>query len=122
VDGTDQKEDSVAAIDESVNDGSSKQLSGQQTTEQEGMQQPTINGSGKGKQWLATMRVRGQRMAMAAKGGSSQRRDCHGQRGVIGVLEVAEASWIWMSKVHVAEGGRKHEDESVFWGREQLLR
>ncbi len=38
-------------------------------TEQGRTQQPTIDGSGKGKQWLATTRVRGQRLAMAAKGG-----------------------------------------------------
>ncbi len=45
------------------------------------MQQPTIDGSGKGKQWLATTRVRGQQLAMAAKEGGGQIWDCHGQRG-----------------------------------------
>jgi hypothetical protein len=49
-------------------------------TEQGRMQQPTIDGSGEDKQWLATTRVRGQRLAIVAKGGSSWRRDCHGQR------------------------------------------
>jgi hypothetical protein len=44
-------------------------------TEQGRTQQPTINGSGKGKQWLATTGVRGQQLAMAEKGGSGWRRD-----------------------------------------------
>ncbi len=44
-------------------------------TEQGRTQQTTIDGSGKGKQWLATTRVRGQRLAMAAKEGSGRRRD-----------------------------------------------
>jgi hypothetical protein len=79
-DGTDQKEDSAAAGKESVNDGSSRQWTRQQMTEQGRAQQPTIDGSGKSKQWLATTRVRGQQLAMVEKGGSSQRRDCHGQR------------------------------------------
>jgi hypothetical protein len=79
-DGTDQKEDGVAAGKESVNDGSRGQRSGQRMTKQGRMQQPTIDGSGKGKQWLAMTRVRGQWLAMAAKEGSSRRRDCHGQR------------------------------------------
>jgi hypothetical protein len=57
-DGTDQKEDSAAAGKESVNDGSSGQQGGQRMTEQGRMQQPTIDGSGKGKQWLAMTRVR----------------------------------------------------------------
>jgi hypothetical protein len=60
------------------------------------------------------MRVRGQQLAMAAKGGGGQRRDCHGNGGVIVALERAEASWIWMTKIHVAEGGGKQEDGSVF--------
>jgi hypothetical protein len=76
----DQKEHSVAAGNKSVNDGSGGQWSGHRTMEQGKMQQPT-NGSGKGEQWLAIMRVRGQQLAMMAKGGSSRRRDCHGQRG-----------------------------------------
>jgi hypothetical protein len=58
--------------------------------EQGRTQQPTIDGSGKGKQWLATMRVRGKQLAMAAKGGGGWRRDCHGQRGVIAASEAAE--------------------------------
>jgi hypothetical protein len=58
----------VAAGKESVNDGSGGQWSGQQMTEQGRTQQPTIDGSSKGKKWLATTRVRGQRVAMAAKG------------------------------------------------------
>jgi hypothetical protein len=61
-------------------------------TEKGRTQQPTINGSSKGEQWLATTRVRGQQLAMAANEGSSQRRDCCGQRGVIAILEAAEAS------------------------------
>jgi hypothetical protein len=44
-------------------------LSRQWTTEQGRMQQPTIDGSGKGKQWLATTRVRGQQLAIVAKRG-----------------------------------------------------
>jgi hypothetical protein len=71
-------------------------------TEQGRMQQATIDGSGKGKQWLARTRVRGQRLAMAAKGGSGRRRDCHGQRRLMAALEAAEASWIWATKMHVA--------------------
>ncbi len=55
----------------SVNDGSSGQWSRQQMTEQGRMQQLTINGSGKGKQWLATTRVRGQLLPMAAKGAAA---------------------------------------------------
>jgi hypothetical protein len=54
------------------------------------------------KQWLAMTRVRGQKLAMAAKGGSGQRRDCHGKKLVIAALVVAEASWIWATKMHVA--------------------
>jgi hypothetical protein len=61
-------------------------------TEQQRMQQLTIDGSGKGEQWLATTRVRGQWLAMVTKGGGGWKRDCHGQRGVIVALEVAEAS------------------------------
>jgi hypothetical protein len=101
-DGTDQKEDGAAAGEESVNDGRGRQRSGKRMTEQGRMQQPTIDGSGKGKQWLEMTRVRGQRLAMAAKGGSDRRRDCHGQRLVIAASEVAEASWIWATKLHVA--------------------
>jgi hypothetical protein len=63
-------------------------------TDQGRTQQPTINGTGKGKQWLATSRVRGQRLTMVAKGGGSRRRDCRGQRGVIVASVVAEASRI----------------------------
>jgi hypothetical protein len=74
-DGADQKEDGKAASDKSVNGGSGGQQSEQQMTEQERMQQPTIDGGSKGKQWLATMRVRGQRLAMAAKGGGGRRMD-----------------------------------------------
>jgi hypothetical protein len=79
-DSTDQKEDDAVAGKESVNDGSGRQRNGQQMTEQGRTQQPTIDGSGKGKQWLARARVRGQQLAMVAKGGSGRRRDCHGQR------------------------------------------
>jgi hypothetical protein len=82
----------MVAGNESVNDGSRRQLSGQQTKEQGRTQQPTIEKRSKGKQWLATTRVRGQWLVIAAKGGSGWRRDCHGQRGVIAALEVAEAS------------------------------
>ncbi len=64
-------------------------------TEQGRTQQQTIDESGKDKQWLAMKKVRGQRLAMVAKGGGGYRRDCHGQRGVIVASEVAEASWIW---------------------------
>jgi hypothetical protein len=67
------------------------------------MQWPTINGSSRGGQWLAMIRVRRQQLAMAEKGGGCQRRDCHGQRGVIVALEVAEASWIWTTKVHTTD-------------------
>jgi hypothetical protein len=35
--------------------------------------------------------------------------------------EVVEASWIWMAKMHAAEGGGKQEDGSIFWLRGQLL-
>jgi hypothetical protein len=45
-------------------DGSSRQWSGQWTMEQGRTQQLTINGSGKGEQWLVKVRVRGQRLAM----------------------------------------------------------
>jgi hypothetical protein len=82
--------------------------------EQGRTQQPTINRSGKGKQWLAKMRVRGKRLAMAVKGGSSQRRDYHGKRGVITALKMAEASWIWTTKMHATEGSSKQEDGFVF--------
>jgi hypothetical protein len=58
--------------------------------EQGRMHQPTIDGSGKGKQWLATMRVRGQQLVMAAKGGGGRKRNCHVQRGVIAALKAAE--------------------------------
>ncbi len=50
----------MAANNESVNDGSGRQRSGQQTPEQGRTQQQTINESGKDKQWLAKMRVKGQ--------------------------------------------------------------
>ncbi len=113
-DGTGQKEDSMAAGGNSVNDGSGGQRSGQRTAQQGRMQQPPMNGSSRGKQWLATMRVRGQRLAMVEKGGSSQRRAGCGQRGVIAALEAAEASWIWRTKMHAAEGGCKQEDGSIF--------
>jgi hypothetical protein len=43
--------------------------------EQGRMQQQTIDGRSKGLQWLAMARVRGQQLAMAAKGGGSRRRD-----------------------------------------------
>jgi hypothetical protein len=89
--------------------------------EQGRKQQPTIEESGKGKQWLATMRVRGQRLAMAAKGGSHQQRDCSDQRGVIAASEATEASWIWKTKMHAAEGGGMWEDGSIFWRQRQLL-
>jgi hypothetical protein len=71
----------VQQPEKNVNDGSGGQWSGQRRTEQGKMQQPTIYGSGKGKQWLAITRVRGQRLATEAKEGSSRRRNCHGQRG-----------------------------------------
>jgi hypothetical protein len=89
--------------------------------EQGRMQQPTINGSSNGELWLATRRVRGQRLAMAVKGGGSRRRDCCGQRGVIPALEAAKASWIWMTKMHATESDGKQEDGSIFWWRQQLL-
>ncbi len=110
------------AGNESINDGSGGQQSRQRMMEQGRMHQPTINESGKGKQWLATTRVRGQRLGIAAKGGSGWRRDCCGQRGVIAALdEMPEASWIWTTKMHAAEGGGKQEDGSVFWRWGQLL-
>ncbi len=62
-----EKEDGTVAGNKSINDGSGGQLSRQRTMEQRRTLQPTINMSGKGKQWLATTRVRGQRLAMAAK-------------------------------------------------------
>ncbi len=34
---------------------------------------------------------------------------------MIAALETAEASWIWMTKMHAAEGGGKQEDGSTFW-------
>jgi hypothetical protein len=89
--------------------------------EQGRTQQPTIDGSGKGKQWLATTRVRGQQLAMVEKEGGSRRRDCLGQRGVIAALEAAEASWIWTTKIYAAEGGGKQEDGFVFWRWGQLF-
>ncbi len=119
-DGTDQKEDGVAANNKSVNDGSSRQRSGQWMMNQGRMQQPTINGSSKGKQWLAKTRVRGQRLAMVVKGGSGWT-DYLGQRGVIAVLEVAKASWIWTTKIHATEGCSKQENGFVFWLQRQLL-
>jgi hypothetical protein len=51
---------------------------------------------------------------MAAKRGGGLRRGCRGQRGVIPALEAADAFWIWTTKMHVAKGGRKQEDGSVF--------
>ncbi len=101
------------AGDKSVNNGSSRQWSGQWTVEQGRTQQPTIDGSGKGKQWLAKTRMRGQRLAMVVKGGNGRRRDYRGQRGVIAALEAAETSWIWTTKMHVTEGSRKQEDGSA---------
>jgi hypothetical protein len=121
-DGTDQKVNGTAAGKESVNDGSGGQRSQQWTMEQGRTQQPTINGSGKGKQWLAKMRVRGQWLAIAVKRGSGWRRDYHGQREVIAVSGVAEASWIWTTKMHATEGGGKQEDGSILWRQRQLLR
>ncbi len=50
---------------------------------------------------------------MMTKGDSSQRRDCHGQRGVIAALEAAEASWIWTTNMHAAESNGKQEDLAV---------
>jgi hypothetical protein len=47
---------------------------GQRRREQGRTQQPTIDGIGNGKQWLAMMRVRGQRLATTAEGGVGQRR------------------------------------------------
>jgi hypothetical protein len=70
---------------------------------------------------LAMIRVRGQQLALAAKGGGGWRKDCRGQRGVIVALEAAEAYWIWMAKMHAAEGSGKQEDGSVFWWQGQLL-
>jgi hypothetical protein len=89
--------------------------------EQGKMQQPTIDESGKGEQWLAKIRTRGQWLSMAVKGGGGQRRDYCGQRGMIAVSEVAEASWIWTTKMHATEGGSKQEDGSVFWWQRKLL-
>jgi hypothetical protein len=87
-------------------------------TEQGRAQQPTIDGSGKGEQWLATRRVRGQQQELAAKGGVGWRRDCRGQREVIAELEVAEVSWIWTTDMHATESSGKQEDGSVFkWRR-----
>jgi hypothetical protein len=51
----------------------------------------------------------------AVKGGSGRRRDYCGQRGVIPALEAAEASWIWMTKMHATESSSKQDDGSVFW-------
>ncbi len=48
------------------------------------------------------------------KRGNSQRRDCCGQIGVIAALGVAEASWIWTTKMHAAEGVGKKEDGCIF--------
>jgi hypothetical protein len=53
------------------------------------MQQPTINGSSKGEQWLATMRVRGQWLAMAAKGGGGR-----------GVNSKGLLKWLRLLKMH----------------------
>ncbi len=92
------KKRTAAAGNKSVNDGSGRQQSGHWTMEQGRKQQPTINGSGKGKQWLEKMRVRGQQLAMVVKGGSGRRRDYHGQGGVIAASEAAEASWIWTTR------------------------
>jgi hypothetical protein len=82
----------MVAGNKSFNDGSGGQWSGQRMTDQGRTQQQTNNGSGKGNQQLATTKVRGLWLAMAAKGGGSRRGDCHGQRGVIKALEAAEAS------------------------------
>ncbi len=120
-DGADQKEGSTAAGDVSVVNESGGQWSGQWTMEQGRTQPPTINGSGKGKQWLAKIRVRGQRLAMVVKGGGGQRRDYRGQRGVIAALEAEDATWIWTTKMHATEGGCKQEDGSIFWWQWQLL-
>ncbi len=88
------------AGDKSVNDGSDGQRSKHRTMEQGRMQQPTIDGSGKGKQWLATTRVRGQGLAMAAKRGQRpeeglpwpKRSDCGigGSRGILDLDKKAE--------------------------------
>ncbi len=51
---------STAASNESVNDWIGGQWSGQRTTKQGKTQQSTIDEGGKGEQWLATARVRGQ--------------------------------------------------------------
>jgi hypothetical protein len=79
----------MATGNKSVNDGSGVQRSGQWTMEEGRTQQPTIDGSGKGKQWLAKMRVSGQRLAMVVKGGGSHRRGYRGQRGMIRASEAA---------------------------------
>ena len=42
--------------------------------------------------------LRGQQLALAAKGGGGRRGDSHSQRGVIAASEVAEASWIWTTR------------------------
>ncbi len=111
----------MAAGNKGVNDGSGGQWIGQQMMEQRRMQPPTINASSKCEQWLATMRLRGQQLALAAKGGCGRRRDCHCQGGVFAALVVAEASWIWTTKLHATEGSGKQEDESVFCRQRQLL-
>ncbi len=110
------KEDGAAAGNKSVSDESAGQWSGQWIMEHGRTQQPTMDGSKKGKQWQAKMKVRGQRLAMAVKvGGGGLRRDYCGQRGVIAASEATEASWIWTTKMHATEGGGKQENGSVFW-------
>jgi hypothetical protein len=80
----------VPASNKSVNDGSGGQRNRQQMTDQGRTQQPTIDESGKGEQWLASKRLRGQQLAMVAKGGGGRRRDCLGQREVIAASEAGE--------------------------------
>ncbi len=67
-------------------------------------------------------RVRGQQLEMVIVGGSGRRRDHHGLREVIAASEVAEASWIWTTKMNASKGDGKREDGSVFWWQGPLLR
>ncbi len=82
--------------------------------EQGRTQQPTIDGSSKGKQWLAMRRGRGQWLAMAKKGGGSQRRDICKRKflDVLGFVKIMlreqtqqstnswRQSWVIMERTH----------------------
>jgi hypothetical protein len=67
-------------------------------TEQGRTHQPTINGSSKGKQWMATARVSGQQLKMAAKGSSDRRR--------IAVTK-EEQSWHRRWQMHLVSGQQR---------------